>query len=46
MDTDKRYFIEGLFIIGFAVAAAFFAVWIANAGDRDDVAYRIRFAES
>jgi phospholipid/cholesterol/gamma-HCH transport system substrate-binding protein len=46
METDKRYFIEGLFIIGFAVAAALFAVWIANAGDRDDVAYRIRFAES
>jgi len=46
METDKRYLIEGLFIIGLAVAAAFFAVWIANAGERDDVAYRIRFAES
>ena len=46
MEADKRYFIEGLFIIGLAVAAAFFAIWIENAGDRDDVAYRIRFAES
>jgi phospholipid/cholesterol/gamma-HCH transport system substrate-binding protein len=46
METDKRYFIEGLFIIGFAVAAAFFAVWIADSGKKDDVTYRIRFAES
>jgi phospholipid/cholesterol/gamma-HCH transport system substrate-binding protein len=46
METDKHYFIEGLFIIGFAVAAAFFAVWLANSGDRDDVTYRINFAES
>ncbi len=37
METDKRYFIEGLFIIGFAVAAALFAVWLANSGDSDDV---------
>jgi len=28
METDKRYFMEGLFIIGFAIAAAFFAVAI------------------
>ena len=46
METDKRYFIEGLFIIGFAVATALFAVWLANSGDRDDVIYRIHFAES
>src|SRR5207342_3414441 len=46
METDKRYFIEGLFIIGFAVAAAFFAVWVANSGEKDDVTYRIHFAES
>ena len=45
METDKRYFVEGLFIIGFAVAAAFFAVWLANSGQRDDVTYRIHFAE-
>ena len=46
METDKRYFIEGLFIIGFAIAAALFAVWLVNTGQRDDVTYRIHFAES
>ncbi len=46
METDKRYFIEGLFIIGFAVAIALFAVWLANSGESDDVTYRIHFAES
>jgi phospholipid/cholesterol/gamma-HCH transport system substrate-binding protein len=46
METDKRYFIEGLFIIGFVVGAALFAVWLASTGHRDDVTYRIRFADS
>jgi phospholipid/cholesterol/gamma-HCH transport system substrate-binding protein len=46
METDKRYFIEGLFIIGFSIAAALFAVWLLKTGQRDDVPYRIHFAES
>jgi phospholipid/cholesterol/gamma-HCH transport system substrate-binding protein len=46
METDKRYFVEGLFIIGLSIAAALFAVWLANTGQRDDVIYRIHFAES
>ena len=46
METDKRYFIAGLFIIGLSVAAALFAVWLTGTGHRDDVVYRIRFAES
>jgi phospholipid/cholesterol/gamma-HCH transport system substrate-binding protein len=46
METDKRYFLEGLFIIGFSITAALFAIWLANAGERDDVTYRIHFAES
>jgi phospholipid/cholesterol/gamma-HCH transport system substrate-binding protein len=46
MEPDKHFFIEGLFIIGVSVAAAFFAVWIAGTGHRDDVIYRIHFAES
>jgi phospholipid/cholesterol/gamma-HCH transport system substrate-binding protein len=46
METDKRYFVEGLFIIGFTLAAALFAVWLVNTGQRDDVTYRIHFAES
>jgi len=46
METDRRYFLEGLFIIGLSLAAALFFVWLANAGRRDDVIYRIHFAES
>ncbi|HEV8263109.1 MAG TPA: MlaD family protein [Burkholderiales bacterium] len=46
METDKHYFIEGLFIIGIAVAAAFFSVWLVSSGHRDDVIYRIHFDES
>ena len=46
METDRRYFLEGMFIIGFLVAAAFFFVWLANTGKSDDVVYRIRFGES
>ncbi|HEY2969188.1 MAG TPA: MlaD family protein [Casimicrobiaceae bacterium] len=46
METDKHYFVEGLFIIGIAIAAAFFSVWLVSSGHRDDVIYRIHFAES
>ncbi len=46
METDKHYFFEGLFIIGFALAAAIFAVWLGSPGRHDDVLYRIHFAES
>ena len=46
METDKHYFVEGLFIIAFSVALAFFAIWLASSGHRDDVLYRIHFAES
>ena len=46
METDKHYFLEGLFIIGLSVAAAVFFLWLANPGHRDDVIYRIHFAES
>jgi phospholipid/cholesterol/gamma-HCH transport system substrate-binding protein len=46
METDKRYFFEGLFIIVFAVGAALFFVWLANAGRGDDIVYRIHFNES
>ena len=46
METDRHYFIVGLFIIGFAVAAAFFAVWLGSPGSRDDVLYRIHFPDS
>jgi len=46
MESDKRYFIEGLFVVVLSLAAAFFFVWIAGGTHRDDVLYRIRFAES
>ncbi len=46
METDKSYLFTGLFVIGFAVAAALFSVWLVGAGHRDDVLYRIHFAES
>ena len=46
METDKHYFFEGLFIIVFSVAAAFFAVWLGSTGRHDDVLYRIHFPDS
>ena len=46
METDKHYFLEGLFIIGLTIAAAFAFVWLAKSGERDDIPYRIRFVES
>jgi phospholipid/cholesterol/gamma-HCH transport system substrate-binding protein len=46
METDKRYFFEGLFIVVLTVGAALFFVWLTNTGHRDDVTYRIHFAES
>src|SRR6266852_1939117 len=46
MESDKRYFLEGLFIIVVSVAAALFAVWLTTTGHRDDILYRIHFTES
>jgi phospholipid/cholesterol/gamma-HCH transport system substrate-binding protein len=46
MENEKRYFMEGLFIIGFAIAAALFAIWLGSPGRRDDVLYRIHVPES
>ena len=46
METDQHYFLEGLFVLVFAVAAAIFAVWLGSPGHRDDVVYRIHFPDS
>jgi len=46
MESDKHYFIEGLFVIALSVAMAFFFVWLSRPGNKDDVLYRIHFAES
>ncbi|MEP7181422.1 MAG: MlaD family protein [Betaproteobacteria bacterium] len=35
-----------MFIIGFAIAATLFILWLATTGHRDDVLYRIYFTES
>jgi phospholipid/cholesterol/gamma-HCH transport system substrate-binding protein len=46
METDKRYFLEGLFIVAIAAAAIAAFIWLGKTGQRDDVLYRIRFNES
>jgi len=46
MESDKHYFIEGLFVITISIAAALFFVWLSRPGNNDDVLYRIHFAES
>src|SRR5258708_32668839 len=46
METDKHYFIEGLFIIILSIGAALAFVWLSGSGQRDDVLYRIHFNES
>jgi phospholipid/cholesterol/gamma-HCH transport system substrate-binding protein len=46
MESDKHYFIEGLFVIVLSVAVALFFVWLSRPGNKDDVLYRIHFAES
>ena len=46
MEAEEHYFLEGLFIIGLSIAAALAFVWLAKTGHRDDVPYRIHFAES
>ena len=46
MESDKRYFFEGLFILLFTLAIVFTYVWLSRAGNPDDVTYRIHFAES
>jgi phospholipid/cholesterol/gamma-HCH transport system substrate-binding protein len=46
METDRHYFIVGLFIVGLSGLAAVCSVWLTSAGHRDDVLYRIHFGES
>ncbi len=46
METDKRYFTAGLFIIVLSVGAALAFMWLAGSERRDDVTYRVRFTES
>ena len=46
MESDKHYFIEGLFVIALSIGIVFAFMWLSRAGERDDVVYNIRFAES
>ena len=46
METDRHYFIEGLFIIVLALAIALAFMWLSKSSHADDVLYRIRFAEA
>jgi phospholipid/cholesterol/gamma-HCH transport system substrate-binding protein len=46
MESDKHYFLEGVFVIVLSIAIAFFFVWLARPGNKDDVLYRIHFEES
>lgn len=46
METDRHYFVEGLFVIILSVGVALAFVWLSGSGQRDDVLYRIHFNES
>jgi phospholipid/cholesterol/gamma-HCH transport system substrate-binding protein len=46
METDRHYFIEGLFIIVLSLGVALAFVWLSRSGHRDDMLYRIHFDES
>jgi phospholipid/cholesterol/gamma-HCH transport system substrate-binding protein len=46
METDNRYLIAGLFIIVLSVGVALAFIALAGSERRDDVPYRIHFAES
>jgi len=46
MESEKHYFLEGLFIIVLVVGAAFAFMWLAKSGHRDDILYRIQVGES
>jgi len=46
METDKNYFLVGLFVIVMTLVGLGFTLWLTSAGKGDYAHYRIRFAES
>ncbi|HXH54677.1 MAG TPA: MlaD family protein [Gammaproteobacteria bacterium] len=46
METDKNYFLVGLFVISMVLAGIGFSLWLGSAGKGDYNHYCIRFAES
>jgi phospholipid/cholesterol/gamma-HCH transport system substrate-binding protein len=46
METDKNYFLVGLFVITMILAGIGFTLWLTSGGKGDYNNYRIRFAES
>lgn len=46
METDKNYFLVGLFVIGMILACIGFTLWLTSASKGEYSRYRIRFSES
>ncbi len=46
METDKNYFLVGLFVISMILVGIGFTLWLTSTGKGDYKHYRIRFAES
>ncbi len=46
METNKHYFLVGLFVLATTIGALVFTVWLTSANKGDYAHYRIRFAES
>ena len=46
MESDKRYLLEGLFIVALVAAALAFFMWLGKTGRSDDAIYRVVFTES
>lgn len=46
METDKNYFLVGLFVISLILVCMGFTVWLTSADKGDHNHYRMRFAES
>lgn len=46
METDKNYFMVGLFVVTIILAGVGFTLWLTAASKGDYNRYRIRFAES
>jgi len=46
METDRNYFLVGIFVIALVLGGLGFTLWLTTAGRGETVDYRIRFSES
>jgi phospholipid/cholesterol/gamma-HCH transport system substrate-binding protein len=46
METDRNYFLVGLFVIAVTVGAVFFGLWLTTTTPGETMRYRIAFRES